>query len=158
MMKTDYKSGQRAFNDWLVGHGLKLVKVNELGLQRDDDGWEHFAWALTVTNYRNSYVKHGLQTDEGSFEFPFKQGTAHTKKPTLVDITAALLSDAETIINTDSFEDWAANLGYDTDSRKAEETYRQIQVNTGRLLRLFRTTDLAALLKKYEPLREAAGL
>lgn len=43
--------------------------------------------------------------------------------PLLRDVMSALLSDASAIDHGD-FESWASNLGYDTDSRKAETTYR----------------------------------
>lgn len=42
--------------------------------------------------------------------------------PKLEDVLHSLLSDGEAAEYT--FEDWASNFGYDTDSRKAEATYR----------------------------------
>lgn len=149
--KTDFRAGQRVFDEWLRNAGLRLRHTAELGLQTDDTGWEHFAWTLTVAN--------GPATDPSSvgFEFPFKQGTAHTKKPTLVDIMAALLSDASCVAGN-SFTEFCDELGYDRDSRKAEETYKQIQVSNGRLLKLFRVSSLGSLVDKAQPLLEAAGL
>lgn len=46
-----------------------------------------------------------------------------TISPEIPSVIACLCSDAD-IIDTSSFEDWAANWGYDTDSRAAEATYR----------------------------------
>lgn len=43
--------------------------------------------------------------------------------PDRLDVIHSLLSDGDAI-EYRGFEDWAANFGYDTDSRKAEETYR----------------------------------
>jgi hypothetical protein len=40
-----------------------------------------------------------------------------------VDVLACLASDASAL-DCASFEEWAADLGYDTDSRKAETVYR----------------------------------
>jgi hypothetical protein len=149
MNASNYKAGQREVMRWLTGYGIRLVKVDDLGMARDDDGWEHFAWTLTVENgYHNPPVK---------YEFPFRQGTAHTQKPTLVDLMSSLLSDASCVLGN-SFDDFCADLGYDPDSRKAEAIYHQIEENNAKLAKLFRTTDLDALLAKYEPLREAAGL
>lgn len=46
-----------------------------------------------------------------------------TYKPSKQDVLYCICSDAE---NTDQpFEDWAADLGYDTDSRKAEAIYNE---------------------------------
>lgn len=43
--------------------------------------------------------------------------------PSLCDVLYSLSMDAE-VLNAASFEYWAQELGYDTDSRKAEATYR----------------------------------
>lgn len=44
-------------------------------------------------------------------------------EPTLTDVLYCLVMDSD-VLNTSGFEEWAKNLGYDTDSRKAEKTYR----------------------------------
>ena len=54
----------------------------------------------------------------------FSQGSAHKKPPTLAEVLDCLASDASGVDNAQSFEDWASEYGYDTDSRKAECTYR----------------------------------
>ena len=54
----------------------------------------------------------------------FSQGSAHKKPPTLADVLDCLASDASGVDNAQSFEAWASEYGYDTDSRKAEATYR----------------------------------
>ena len=43
--------------------------------------------------------------------------------PTLRDVLYSLVSDADAI-DCATFEDWASNYGYDTDSRSAEKAYR----------------------------------
>ena len=53
----------------------------------------------------------------------FSQGSAHKKLPTLAEVLDCLASDASGVDNAQSFEDWASEYGYDTDSRKAEKTY-----------------------------------
>jgi hypothetical protein len=53
--------------------------------------------------------------------------------PDICDVVACLVSDASAI-DCRSFEDWAGDLGYDTDSRKAEATYRAC-LETGLALR-----------------------
>lgn len=57
------------------------------------------------------------------FTFDFWQGTGITHDPKVVDCMECLLSDAEA--GKQTFEEWCGNLGYDTDSRKAEAIYRQ---------------------------------
>ena len=53
----------------------------------------------------------------------FSQGSAHKKPPTLAEVLDCLASDASGVDNAQSFEAWASEYGYDTDSRKAEKTY-----------------------------------
>ena len=59
-------------------------------------------------------------------------------KPSVEDVLAAVARDAEALTMT--FPDWAGNFGYDTDSRKAEETYNAC-VDNGRKLRRFLSAD-----------------
>jgi hypothetical protein len=54
----------------------------------------------------------------------FFQGVAHENEPTAADVLSSLLEDAS-VEDYSSFEDWAADLGYDPDSRKAVRTYEE---------------------------------
>ncbi len=53
--------------------------------------------------------------------------------PALADVLSCLVSDADAL-DRPTFEDWSADLGYDGDSRKAEEIYRAC-LETGLKLR-----------------------
>ncbi|RLI64159.1 MAG: hypothetical protein DRO67_04560 [Candidatus Asgardarchaeum californiense] len=44
-------------------------------------------------------------------------------KPTLVDVMHSLILDSSVVINYCDFEEFASDMGYDTDSRRAEQTY-----------------------------------
>ena len=50
------------------------------------------------------------------------QGQA-TIKPDTLDVLASLAMDSN-VLDAGGFEDWARDLGFDTDSRKAEATYK----------------------------------
>ncbi len=50
-------------------------------------------------------------------------GSARLPRPALTDILSSLLSDAEAL-DYASFDQWADDLGFDADSRKAEAIYR----------------------------------
>ena len=55
-------------------------------------------------------------------EVLYSMGAAHKAPPDAASILCSLVSDAN---GTDqSFEDWADDSGYDSDSRKAEGTYK----------------------------------
>ena len=66
--------------------------------------------------------------------------------PGVVDVLSCLLLDAE-VINYGSFEEWAGEFGYETDSRKAEETYRAC-VQHGLQLRAMLGDDLMRKLQE----------
>ena len=76
---------------------------------------------------------------------PFSQGSAHKRQPTAAEVLDCLASDAAGIENARCFEDWAADYGYDMDSRKAEKTY-QTCVKQVEELKAFLGTDAYKVL------------
>ena len=52
---------------------------------------------------------------------PFSMGSAHTGDPKVADVMHSLLLDSSAVDM--DFEDWCSDFGYDTDSRKARDTY-----------------------------------
>jgi len=74
------------------------------------------------------------------------QGLRKIPAPPLADVLQCLLMDAEAI-DYGTFEEWADNFGYDSDSRAAERIYRAC-LETGLQLR-------AMLGDKMDALREA---
>jgi hypothetical protein len=74
----------------------------------------------------------------------FSRGMAHTDPPTADEIVNALAMDAASMENTRNFEEWCAEYGYDTDSRKAERTYRNVEKLTARLKSLIDPLGAAA--------------
>lgn len=79
---------------------------------RNLDDWQHIAYSVELRAGRR-----------GVFRTAYKAGIAHQTIPTAVDIFQALVNDARSVVG-ETFETWADNMGYDTDSRKAEETFR----------------------------------
>lgn len=74
----------------------------------------------------------------------FSTGLGIREKPDAADVLDCLASDATT---TDlSFNDFCQELGYDTDSRTAERTYRIIQRQSKRLRSFLGEADYDALL------------
>ncbi len=58
---------------------------------------------------------------------------------------------ASTLDNTSSFEEWASDLGYETDSRKAEKAYRLTCLQAEDLAEFM--PELAEWLGDYETMR-----
>lgn len=57
----------------------------------------------------------------------FSKGYGHKgAEPEISEVLDCLASDAAGFSNAPSFEDWASEYGYDTDSRKAEKTFKAV--------------------------------
>lgn len=69
----------------------------------------------------------------------------HGAEPKVKDVLDCLASDASSIENTPDFEDWASDLGYEADSRKALKTFQATEHQSKRLAR-FLGTDLYSQL------------
>ncbi len=89
----------------------------------DDAGWWHYAYQLRCRYGRRSFVT------------PWRQGEGITQDPTARGVLECFLSDASSA--DQAFEDWAGDYGYDTDNRKAYETFQQVQKQTENLRRIF---------------------
>src|SRR5262249_20748491 len=83
----------------------------------------------------NAY-KVRLRYQGRSMTVPWKQGLGITDDPDVERVMESLLSDAATVENARSVEDWGEELGYDTDSRKAEKIFRAVESQTNRLSNL----------------------
>lgn len=81
---------------------------------------------------------------------PFSQGSAHTAAPTVADVLNCLASDSAGLENAQGFEDWCADYGYDTDSRKAERTYHVVERTSAQLMTLLGADAYDALLWRTE--------
>lgn len=90
-----------------------------------------------------------LQYKRRKLTVPFYQGMAICKEPQAHDVIYCLISDAQSVENADSFEDWAFSLGYDTDSRKAEKIYKAC-VKNQQNIRRFLGTDFDKFAKACE--------
>lgn len=97
---TDWAKARSVTTDWTT-HGYHL----------DEDGWEHQRWTFTLT------------LDGRELIVPFRTGTAWEEVPSAAVVLSAIRSDAEA--GVEDFEEFCANFGYDTDSRKAYATWEE---------------------------------
>ncbi len=77
--------------------------------------------------------EHGLPATRGDCVKPYAKPGGKPLMPDTRSVVYGLLSDSSAIDHP-TFEDWAEDFDYDTDSRKAEATYRQC-LETGLKLR-----------------------
>ncbi len=74
----------------------------------------------------------------------YSMGSAHRNAPKAIDVLDCLLSDAS--YADESFEDYCANLGYETDSRTARKSWKATIKNAAKL-RVFLGADFDAFLQ-----------
>jgi hypothetical protein len=63
----------------------------------------------------------------------FSQGYGISGEPTVEDVLDCLACDAMMVEGGRSFEDWCGELGLDTDSRKAEKTFKLVELQAKEL-------------------------
>jgi len=89
-----------------------------------------------------------LRKGNKSLTIYFSKGYGHNgKKPRIEELLNSIASD----ITEGSFEDWANNLGYDVDSRKAEKTYKACLRQTEKAERFLGEELLNELRYEVEP-------
>jgi hypothetical protein len=94
-----------------------------------------------------------LRAGRSRMSLVFSMGYGHNgKEPKPAEVLDCLASDASGLENAQDFEDWCAEYGYDTDSRKAERIYKAIQRQAESLKRLLGDSAYETLLFNTERL------
>lgn len=88
------------------------------------------SWNATAHHW---YVTLKRTSDKRRMTVIFHTGSALHEAPTTADVLDNVASDASTVENARDFSDWCNELGYDTDSRKAERIYKATVRQTERL-------------------------
>lgn len=109
-------------------HGISATAEQTLtNPHMDSDGWQATHYKVTL---RRTDPATGKRRQLTTY---FSQGLAHTSPPKAHSVLSCLAMDAASVSNGESFDDWAGNLGYDPDSRKAERIYLAIQQQSSAL-------------------------
>lgn len=82
----------------------------------------------------------------------YREECTEPTPPTLESVLDCLASDASSVECEGSFENWCSSLGYDTDSRKAEATYRACMEQAFNLRHLLGAAAYDQLLNHMERL------
>jgi len=102
--------------EYVAEKGFSVEVIEDRGILTDDDNWQHYAYTLKLTG-----------ADDESMITPWMQGLGHDSKVIdVAEVVDSLISDVWSYREAGSFEDWAGEYGYDTDSRKAEKSYNEI--------------------------------
>jgi hypothetical protein len=99
-----------------------------------------------------SHWKCTLRAGKRRMTITFSQGSGIHGEPTIDSVLDCLISDASSIDDAKTFESWAGEMGWDTDSRKAEKTFKIITRQAAKLRNLVGTESYNLLLWETERL------
>lgn len=133
---------ETTMQDFVTQHKLTMSAVRtDRNVFMEGGGQPMDHWRVTV--------RHG----KARMSLVFSQGSGFMgREPALADVLNSLALDTSGFDTTDSFEAWAADLGYSTDSMRAAKVYKQVGVFAGRLRRLLGDDAYEQLLYHTERL------
>ena len=96
---------------YTVHDGKRItMTADQVGVAEDAPEWARQQWNITL--------RHGRKR----MTFPY-YGGGMASDPSAEDVIEDMLGNASTLTYS-CFHEWAADYGYDADSRSAEQTYR----------------------------------
>jgi hypothetical protein len=99
-----------------------------------------------ASNRDADHYKVTLRRGKARLTVYYTKGSAHRgQRPTAIEVLGCLASDSQSA--SESFEDWCANSGEDTDSRTAEKTYKTCKAQAQKLRRFLGDGLFRALLE-----------
>lgn len=113
---------QKQANDFANKHGITLeIGSPDYGRHFHDDKESRYIFPVTLKCHGKQYTfKFGQSINGGDEE------------PTMYDILTCM-----TKYDPETFENFCSEFGYDTDSRKAEKTYKAVKKEYAAMKRLF---------------------
>jgi len=129
-----------------------VFKAVLIGESVDSDKWKHDLWSITIDRARKPLFVAQYRTGLGlRKKVSFKPAELQVA-PTAACVLHSITMDA-TAIDL-SFDDWACNFGYDTDSIKALNIYQDCCKIAKELRKVFsaaEVSELRELLQDYQP-------
>lgn len=123
-----------AIQNYLDSIGVTIDSTPQYGLDTPK-------WAHEMDSYECILKRNG----DRMYAVPFYQGKAHTESPKREDVIHALLADRGTLQYANEFEDWASDLGYNTDSISDKKLFDSITEQTHKLELHFTEQELSIL-------------
>lgn len=117
----DYKEAAAILDTEYADLNWHGTQIHGGHLATDDTGWKHYAFQVAFQPPSKAPVF-----------FAWKNGTGHVDKlkrptkPNPAEVLGRVCSDYLSA-ESESFPSWAANFGYDEDSRKAHRIYEDCQ-------------------------------
>jgi hypothetical protein len=100
---------------------------------------------LTAIERANGKLPRNAAPTQAQLAALTRNAAAERLQPKLADVLHSLLSDGAAFFDGLTFEDWANEYGFDTDSRKAEATFRECDAIGRKLAKAFKPEELEAL-------------
>lgn len=128
-----------------IAEWIERTGATKTGTERREENpnrgdWPAGAYHWTIT----------LRLGDRKMSVPFTKGPGlGPEPPEAAEVLACLAMDARSIEDANGFEDWAADFGYDSDSRRAEQIYTAAQRQTAEL-RAWAGPDYDSLLAAEE--------
>lgn len=118
LVELTYKGKEVITTDYSLGIGhvdIKAIDMHKLPLEASEQSMLH-AWK----------TRPGVKFTDPVSQAKLAAKIAKYQKvtPQLDDVLYSLIRDGDAFFNAQTFEQWADEFGYDTDSRKAEQTYK----------------------------------
>ena len=128
-----------------------MTTLEQVKIKLDLVGMEHFPNDDTDKLFHNVYkVTVGLNGKQTSFNF---WDSAHNTnmgiEPTKESILDTIVSDYN-YTDYAQFDDFCADMGYDTDSRKAEKIWKNCLKQSKKLQKVFSQDDIRELQEQLE--------
>lgn len=131
-------SENKTTEQFIAEHGIAFRAERTDRNPHMDDARNMDHWRVTIRKGRRR------------MSLVFSQGFGHHgAAPALADVLDCLASDASSV-EGNSFDSWAADLGYDADSRKALKTYNAIVRQMRSLARMLGSDAYVELLWDVE--------
>lgn len=121
-----------------MGVGVTVTRISDRPDDLSEWGAGAHHWKFTITRGKQEHTGY------------YSQGSAHTVIPTLTDVLSCLLSDAQ--YGEYDFDEFCDDLGYDTDSRRAERIHRaciHVAAGMSRLFSAAEREDLTAVFNEW---------
>ena len=129
------ESNNKAF---IAGNGYGLNVKGLKGIKQTIDSKNHDQVNTFLKTFNLKLVMHNANALDHVI----------VKVPKLRDVLHSIATDASCA--QDSFDDFCSNLGYDTDSRKALETYLACQDNSVKLRKALKSHDAVNRINQWE--------
>lgn len=125
---------------------MKVVRIpgrTDVDLCTDNATWNREAshWHVMIS-------RDGVG-NPSQMNLQYSMGSAHKGEPKLADVMYSLVCDTRDI-DGQSFEQWASEFGYDSDSRRAERIYRACVNQRTEMLALFTRAELDQLVELFQ--------